>query len=63
MYRIWVHVYKNGQLVGASMSVKEYVRAGNARRAAERMYINHDDISFEYEIAERNPWWSDATTK
>ena len=56
MYRIWVRMYAENDLVGESMSAKMYVRKGNAERVAKRLYQDTDSIRYEWLVAEENPW-------
>ena len=57
MYRIWCQVFKGDELVCASMSAKEYVRKGNAERAAKQHYDNmKSEYRFEWTVSEKNPW-------
>ena len=57
MYRIWSKIFKNGELIGTSVSVKSYVRKGNAIRVAKKRYdVPRGDISFTWIVSEINPF-------
>ena len=58
MYYIWISHYKNGQLVGASVSAKCYKRKGYAERVARERLSKpgKDGCRYEWIVSETNPW-------
>ena len=58
MYFIWIEHYKDGQLVGASVSAKCYKRKGYAERVARGRLskTGKDGCRYEWIVSETNPW-------
>lgn len=57
MYYIWTRMFKDGKLVGASVSVKGYARKGNAERVAKKRYdVARGDLTFTWIVSETNPF-------
>lgn len=60
MFWIWHKTYVNGKFVGSGVSARCYARKGNAERAARSWFHDTERITYEWTVAEENPWERDV---